>query len=66
MVPRGVPLVGLVSICRCLPMGVFVGPVAGLGGWVGLLGRVGSVRVWFAWQRGLIGQVTERVELGFG
>ena len=53
-------------IYRCLPVGFFVGPVAGLGGWVGLLDRVGLVRVWFAWQRGLIRQVTDRFGLGFG
>ena len=49
-----------------LANGGFVGPVAVLGGWIGLLDRVGSVRAWFAWQRGLIGQVTDRIGLGFG
>ena len=49
-----------------LANGGFVGPVAGLEGWVGLLDRVGLVRVWFAWQRGLVGQVTDRVGLRIG
>ena len=49
-----------------LASGGFVGPVAGLGGWVGLLDRVGLVRVWFAWQSRLIRQVTDRVRLGSG
>ena len=48
-------------------MGVLLGQLLVWGGGGGLvLDKVGSVRVWFAWQRGLIGQVTYRVRLGSG